>query len=182
MANSLSLKFTLLVLSLFFLQLPCSGQKSGAANSGKKFFESFFVGEEGIQYFIKPMAFVNADKSEKLMIDITFRYKSEVKDSATLNFSILSPQILKKIDLAEIKNQSSTIHIAKVELLFNEKQKSKFISRFSAKILLSDLLLLFSANQWHFNIFQNNQKMQYFATSKTNRSILILRDNLFVLM
>jgi hypothetical protein len=66
--------------------------------TGKNYFETFYAGEEGTQYFIKPILFANENSSEEFIFDLTFRYKNEVLDSVILNISINSSKMYKNND------------------------------------------------------------------------------------
>src|SRR5690606_7037547 len=83
---------------LLLLLSSCFSVKPGTSRSARNLYQNFFIGEEGSQYFIKPIAFEN-DEKEKLQLDITFRYKDEVKDSATVNFSIVTKELNKTISI-----------------------------------------------------------------------------------
>ena len=76
---SILAKACTVLIALFII--GCIGVKPGSEPGGKKLFETFYAGEQGSQYFIKPLVLKNATK-EKLTIDFSFRYKTEVKDSA----------------------------------------------------------------------------------------------------
>ena len=56
------IKVSVLVGSIFLY--GCLGVKNSTKNSGKNLFETFFVGNEGIQYFIKPLTFKDNNKNQ----------------------------------------------------------------------------------------------------------------------
>lgn len=167
---------------LFLLILDgCSPIKTNATKSGKNYFETFYVGTDGTQYFIKPLLFED-DHKGKLLVDIAFRYKDEIKDSATINFSIKSPEMYKTIGSLVISNNTKRIKSDDVELLFNEKSKKNFVSRFTTKIPLSELDQLFENNEWSLELGYQDQNIEYKPRKKTKKVIETLKSKLFVVM
>lgn len=173
---------TLLVIFIALFHIGCSSIKPASVKSGKNLYETFFVGEDGMQYFLKPLLFINQADGSKLKLDITFRYKDQIKDSAILNFTIQSPKIFKHLDFIEIKNSSFSIAQQHIELLFNEINKNDFLSRFSTKTSLENLNKLYQNNDWIIEIKNNKQTYVFKASKKTTKSIDILREKLFVIM
>lgn len=173
------------LISLIFLLLIFSGClsiKPSTNKSGKKYFETFFVGEDGTQYFIKPFLFKDEKSNEELLLDITFRYKNEIKDSAIVNFSINSSAIYKNIDNFKLSNSEIVIKSNNIELLFNEKSKTGFISRYSTKFSLVEIKEMFNRDTWKAVIVNQNKITIYKPHKKAIKVINALRDNVFILM
>jgi hypothetical protein len=173
------------LISLFSVLLilsSCFSIKPSSTKSGKNYFETFYVGDNGTQYFIKPFLFNNNILDENLLLDITFRYKNELKDSSIINFSIKSSVIYKSVDSIKISNNLFTVKNNKIELLFNEKTKSGFLSRFSTKISLKETKELFQVDTWEMLVFQKNKSTKYEPNKKTKKAINIMRDKVFILM
>lgn len=160
----------------------CLSIKPSTTKSGKNYFDTFYVGEEGVQYFIKPVLFKDEKSNEDLILDITFRYRNEIKDSAVVNFSIKSSIIYKTIDSLKISNKDIEIKSDKVELLFNEKNKTGFTSRYSTKFSLKEIKEMFNNGAWEMTIYNQNQITRYEPQRKTISAINAVRDNIFVLM
>lgn len=169
------------ILAIVILLAGCGGIKPGSVKSGKKLFESFFVGEDGTQYFIKPLSFLSNDSKSIARIDFTFRYKNEVKDSATVNFSIVDEKIFKSIDSISIFNNNSKVSVRDVKFLFAEKGKKTFNSRFSVRIPLASAVSLFDDNAWGFVFYSGMTHTSYSPSKKSKKSIERLKDNVFVL-
>jgi hypothetical protein len=91
------------------------------------------VGEEGMQYFIKPLIFKSQQKGEEALPDFTFRYKNEIKDSAIVNISIEGPELYKEIDGIAFSNGDEQYELSEVKLLYNSGSKSGYVSRFTAE-------------------------------------------------
>ncbi len=179
--NTSIFKFVSFIL-LFLMFSGCLSIKPSTTKSGKKYFETFYVGEEGTQYFIKPILFKDEKSNEDLILDITFRYRNEIKDSAIVNFSIKNSIIYKTIDSLKLSNKDITIKSDKVELLFNEKNKTGFTSRYSTKFSLNEIKEMFTNNAWEVNICNQNKITTFKPHRKTFKIINTVRDKVFVLM
>jgi len=167
---------------LFILLNSCSTNiKPKTQKSGKNLYETFFVGEEGSQYFLKPLTLKN--ENESLVFDSTFRYKKNINDSKPVDFkfSLLSPNFIKEIETLTISNNNTSILINKsdIELLFNEKAKRGYTSRFIAKMSLIDLKKLHKNSNWKITI---NKRKPFTAGSKTQKSITTLNEAVFVIL
>ena len=167
---------------LFFFLISCGGIKLAGGKSGKSLYETFYVGEEGMQYFIKPLNFKN--EKSKLLLDITFRHKDEVQDSATLNFSIKGQRLIKQIDkltlFASTDNATFSVSSHNVEYIFAERDKKEFVSRFSTKVPLIELKELFEKSNWKINIkTEEISNQEYHSTSSTQKKIQTLNQNIF---
>lgn len=179
--NTLSLKLVSCII-LFMVFSGCLSVKPSTAKSGKKYFESFYVGAEGTQYFIKPILLKDEKSNEDLVLDITFRYKNEIKDSAIVNFSIEGPMIYKAIDSLELSNMNIVVKSNNLDLLFNEKNKTGFTSRYSTKISLNEIKDLFFNDEWKANIYNQNKINTFKPYGKSPKAINIIRDEVFVIM
>jgi hypothetical protein len=160
----------------------CLSIKPSATKSGKNYFETFFVGEEGTQYYIKSILFKDKELNEDLMMDITFRYKNEIKDSSIVNISLKSSIIYKTIDSLKLSNKIIEIKSSKMELLFNEKNKTGFTSRYSTKFSLKEIKEIFNNDAWEVIICNKNKISNYKPTRKTMKVINTVREKVFILM
>jgi len=181
MKIKLSIVSGFICLVVLFSLTGCLSIKPGGKKSGKSYFETFYVGEGGTQYFIKPIVFSSIKKSEKINFDFTFKYKNEVKDSANVNFSILSNNMFKNIDSLTFKNTTHNFVIKDFKLLFNERNSKLFDSRFSTKISLKDLNKMFNSADWVIDVFKENVHYTYTTEKRTKKVIEKLQDKIFVL-
>ena len=170
-----------LMLSIVILSVGCLSIKPSTTKSGKKLFETFYVGEEGTQYFIKPLLFEDQENKEKVFLDITFRYKNEIKDSAIVNLTIEGPYIYKTIRQISF-NGANDIDSRQIELIYNEKNKNEFISRFSTNIALKDIESWFNNDDWSLTLYSNNRTINAKPSKKTVKSIHTLHENVFSIM
>ena len=160
----------------------CLSIKPSTTKSGKNYFETFYVGEEGTQYFINPVLFKDEKSNEDLILDITFRYRNEIKDSAIVNFSIKSFIIYKTIDSLRLSNKDIKIESDQLVLLFNEKRKTGFTSRYSTRFSLNEIKEMFNNDAWEIIIYNKNKTTTYKPVRKTLRTIKTIRDKVFVLV
>ncbi len=179
--NTSHFKLLSLILLLFMFS-SCLSIKPSATKSGKNYFETFYVGEEGTQYFIKPVLFKNEKSNEDLVLDISFRYKNQIKDSAIVNFSLKSASIYKTIDSLKLSNKDIEMKSAKVVLLFNEKNKTGFTSRYSTKFSLKEIKEMFNNDAWEMTIYNQNKITKYEPKRKAISAINAVRNKVFVLM
>lgn len=159
--------------------VSCTGLKAGGSKGAKTDFETFFVGEQGTQYFIHPLEF-KSEESE-LELDITLRYKDEIKDSATINFSILSAVVVKKVDSIFVSSEKTKVQIQHASLLFNEKKKKLITSRFTGKVALKDVTELFKSAPWKVSLKSSALDEEYDSKRKANRVIKRLQETVFVI-
>lgn len=182
----MNLKISLQVTIIFLLYLivfqSCSVLKPGSKKSSKNLYETFYIGEEGIQYFIKPFSFGNINTKGRIDIDFTFRYKNEVKDSAILNLSIYEGVIIKSLDSIKFRNNVVQINQFSTQLMYNEVDNDFFKSRYTTKIPLNTLNKLFGEENWTLYLYSSQGKFQYQTGKKTSKFISSLNKNLFVLM
>ncbi len=145
-------KFILLFLGITLVcSSACVSLKPGAGSSGKKLYETFYVGSDGTQYFIKPIRF-NSTGEDYLDLDITFRYRDEVVDTARLNVSIYSTELFKEINSLTIRQKSFSATDEAVELMFVERDKGLYNCRYTAMLPLTELTELFAQSDWEIEI------------------------------
>ena len=174
------MKKLIFVLSVFLLS-SCMTIKPGGVNSGKKYFETFYVGEKGTMYFIKPMLFVG-EGDDELKVDFTFNYKTEIIDSVSIKFSIYDQSIYKYLDSLKIENSQYSLSLGAPNFLFNERKKENFQSRFDINTPLQNLPQLFSDKDWQISLYYKGETIAFHPHKKTQEIIETLDYNVFVLM
>jgi hypothetical protein len=163
----------------------CMGIKPGKTG-GKpgKHVESFYVGDEGMQYYIKPVSFHTSEKGNKstLVPDFSFRYRPETQSMVTMNFSIFSNRAIKKLDSLHWNSHHGKTTITLIELMFIEKDKKGFHQRFTLQLPLSDVIRLLHVEST-ITMSHHLENMAFYARKKkTQKVIRSLHKNLFVLM
>jgi hypothetical protein len=169
------------IIVLFFMFSGCLSVKPTSVRTGGNLFETFYVGERGTQYFIKPLPFLNIKNKEEAHLDFTFSYKNILKDSSVINISIFSNNIIKNIDSLTISNKTHKVFAIENRLLFNEKLKNQFNSRFSTKISLLDLNLLFQYSDWNIHVYYGRNSYVFESEKKSIKAIKKLQNQLFIL-
>ncbi|PWH82256.1 hypothetical protein DIT68_14220 [Brumimicrobium oceani] len=159
----------------------CSGIKPGATKSGKKYYETFFVGEEGTQFFVKPFIFENRKLNEEAHLDFTFRYKDNLNSNARINYSLYVNEIIRTVDSMNITTPIINITNTENTLLFNERTKNNFKSRFSTEVPMRSLKKLFENDDWEIHVYAQGKKHTFYSSNKTNKKVEALNHNVFVL-
>ncbi|TAF67540.1 MAG: hypothetical protein EAZ55_04295 [Cytophagales bacterium] len=152
------------------------------AQNPSDLYETFFIGERGLQYFIKPISFEDNLAKTTLEIDITFRYKNEIKDSATVNFFLISKEVIKQIDSLHIINPIGRIQTKNIQFLFVEKRKDLFYSRFTTQYSLKDICEIFKNQDWLIiGYFTNKTSRKFQPSAKTLKNLAKVNKSIFVL-
>jgi hypothetical protein len=156
---------------------------SGLKRSGSRLYESFYVGEKGTQYFIKPITFSNQN-SENLRMDYTFRFRNNIgaTDTATINFTLRSNLLIRDVDSLCIKTGTSQLTIRNAKRLFMERENNQFTSRFSSTCPAQLLPVLFNHNNWTISVYSENYSTSVTSDRPAKRKIERLNHNLFSLV
>jgi CRISPR/Cas system-associated endoribonuclease Cas2 len=121
----------------------------------------FYVNDSVIQYFIKPLKFNGP--SSQLYSDFTFR-TGDLSDYINVNFSIFSKQKYAKED---IKTYFFTGELEDLKLMYVDKRKSNFESRFSGKITKNHFYNLTENQSWKIVDDKNNDSIVFKPARKT---------------
>ena len=156
---------------------------SGLKRSGSILYESFYVGEKGTQYFIKPITFSNQN-SENLRMDYTFRFRNNIStsDTATINFTLRSNQLIREVDSICIKTKTNQLTIRNTTSLFMERENDQFSSRFSSTCPTQFLPDLFHDSNWTISVYSKNHSTCMSSSRSAKRKIERLNHNLFALV
>ncbi len=174
----------LLSLSLVFLAIYISGcfsVKPGTSRSGGNLYETFYVGEEGTQYFIKPLAFISSDGEKELLIDFTFRYLDTLAGNVSANFSLINLMPVRTLESFRLVGKESDFVSSEVDLLFNEKIKKGFESRFKLIIPLAAFTKIVKNEEWGIELGIQSEKVSFRPSKRTQRALSKLNNNIFVL-
>ncbi len=166
------------VLGILIIIFGCSGIKPSTTKSGSELYETFFISEGVMQYFIKPLEFKN-DTKEEMMLDITFRHKSDTP--AHLKMSFITDDVLNTTDSLKIANDNHEVVLKNMNIMFKERGKKKYKSRFSADTTLSDVTKLFKNKNWFITIYAKDYSNSFSPINKTSKSITKLNHEIFSL-
>jgi hypothetical protein len=138
-------------------------------NSKGSDFEEFYIGEGGLQYHIKPLGYEN--ENDKLIADITFKTKKLKHDSAVVqvNFSnIVSERLdVHQIEVFILSSKRDTILLSKPEIFYTKREKSKYFTRYSTKLVDGKDLSKLVDGQYTFVLKTDKGDKQYKPASKT---------------
>ena len=129
--------------------------------SQKNLIKSFFRGDNGIQYFIKPIVYQTTNK-EKLSVDFTLNVINDSVVKIISNFSSLKNNI-KKLIIG-----SSTYEVSK---LFDDYETKKIYSRYTFDLKFRDFKKLFLLEP----IIINYNK--YFLKKSFRKRINLINEN-----
>lgn len=129
--------------------------------SQKNLIKSFFRGDNGIQYFIKPIVYQTINK-EKLSVDFTLNVINDSVVKIISNFSSLKNN-MKKLIIG-----SSTYEVVK---LFDDYETKKIYSRYTFDLKFRDFKKLFL---WEPIIIDSNK---YFLKKSFRKKINLINEN-----
>ncbi len=176
------LLLSLLLVSLSITLNSCLGVRPAASAGSKKYFESYYAGDEGNQYFIKPLALVSEYKEAKATLDISFRSKESLQGTAQVNFSVYMPEAVHSLTRAYLYVNNTEFELSDVKLLFVEREKNSFQSRFSTTIPAEKLKSIFNTSDWQLVIIKEKGKTYKFdTTSSSKKRIEAINTNLFTI-
>jgi len=161
---------------LIGLLIGCRAIKPSGIKSGKNLYETFYIGNGGTQYFIKPLYYQGQNST--LTIDYTFRYPDTTSNDVVINFSIISDSVLRNVQELKVGN---TI-VQDIKPLYNETSNKQFLSRFTGWAPLKSLKNYVTQHNHSVTIKQNKSKITFTPSSKTEKTLQKLSQNLFVLI
>lgn len=171
-------RYVYLLLGCTIFLSACWSVKPTVNRTGKKLYEDFFVGEEGTQYFIKPLTFEGAGDAY-LELDMTFRYKDQLRDSAILNISFFHPSIFKTIDSLDLVASDQRLTFNKLDFMFVERQKDLYKCRYTTNVALVELTDAFLASEWEWTLYLQGKAYQYQSPKRTRNALEALNYALF---
>jgi hypothetical protein len=161
----------------------CISFKPNANKSAKTLFTTFYLGENGTQYFIKPLSLTN-NANESIILDFTFRDQVQNTDSLSVNInsSLITNTIVTKIDSMTIHCISHHFTLHSPQLLYKEKKDNKYLLRTQVKTSFKNVSELFGEINWQIQVHSGKTQMNFSATKKTNKSVPLLYTSIFELI
>ena len=151
--------------------VSCIGFKKNASNSSSVYYETFFINDSTLQYFIKPVTFKN---KEKVIVDFTFRKSKESFSNIVMNFSFFSKNKW-NIDHIHLWSENGVVEIGEMKVLFKEKKNKEFVYRFSTMVNYEDLKEFFISENHRFIV----NETYFYPVKSSNKKIKYLKDDLF---
>jgi len=164
--------FKFIILCLFIANfISCVTFKRNATKSSNTNYETFYVNDSTMQYFIKPIGFIN---NNEVLVDFTFRKTKSEFSEVTMNFSYLSQNKSNIEKLVLICGNIRYSYPIK-KTIYKETKNSKFIYRYNAIINFTDLHDFFLSADHSIEI--NNEILK--PSAKVIKKINIIKANLF---
>ncbi len=171
----------LIVISLALCLQGCFALRPASTRSGKHLYETYYLGENRIQYFIKPLEFMNAE-DEELFMDITFRYSQGKQDTATMNLSLITDRMTRKLDSIKISAANYSFTVSPWKHMFSETEKKRFEYRATSLCPVTVLRTLFSSNAWEITAFGDLSDPVFLPAGKTAASINRICQGVFIVV
>ena len=164
---------------MLLFSTSCFSIKPTSTKTKSSSIETFFVGDAGLQHFIKPMCFQTSAKN-KCYLDITFRRKNKTTGDAIANISFQTGSQINKINQLKISNSLHEIVLNDIEFMFVQTEKKHIISRFTTKIKNTDVSKLFENENWEIHVDTTNSDQIFKSIKKTKKTIKTINQTLFI--
>ena len=170
-----------LALFLFFSLGICCYSFSQSGRSGK-LYQSFYVGEDGVQYFIKPLKWKN-DANSSFEADFTFRYKEGTSNDASVKMTLVEGiKLVKSVKKITISSSTGSVSLDSLSTLFLEKAGDNYVKRVSAHCSFEDLRSMFESDEWKIEVEGHGKAVFEDTPSKTQKKIARLNTDVFALI
>lgn len=156
--------------------LSCSKVKPGASAKSGGLYESFYLGPDQNQYFIKPLEFEYDDY--ELHADFTFKKLKDSLSPITLNFTITSDIVIKDIQYYEIAGE----RVNKLQKLFLEQNRNDFEIRFTSELSFNSFSKFMKMQDPIILIESDYLSNNFTATNSTKKKMGKLNEGLIQLM
>lgn len=138
-------------------------------------YESFYIGPDESQYFIKPLEINNA-VGDELMMDFTFRTYPDSISSVTLNHSLISEKAIGNIDSIRFANDAKSFTSTHTHRLYIEEKGSRFHLRSSSEIDYGGLREFLSDTDTRITIFHMGDSTEFHPTEQLLKQRQLLFD------
>lgn len=159
--------------------MACGGINRSGAHAGGNLIKTFYAGDLGVQYFVKPLRF--DDEEATLLADFTYRLNTEIPDTAVINYSVFHKETIQGSDSLGFSHPDGEVVAHPVKLLFKEQKGNWFVSRFSTELPVDELSKIFETSDWSVLNYQNGQVNRYEAGSKTQKALQQVQAQTFSL-
>lgn len=161
-----------IILVFFALNFhSCIGMKKNASKKSKSYYETFYINDSTLQYFIKPIEFKG---NSAISIDFTFRKTNLEFSNVVVNFSIFSEKKLNITDFKLIADKKQ-YHLKQIDLLYKEKKKDKYIYRYTSELEYDKTETFFNSTISTINLTNSH----LLPTNKSKKAIKLLKNDFF---
>lgn len=185
--NLTGTSITFLLLIVLASNPSCYSIKPGATQSGGKLYESFYLGEEGRQYFIKPLKFSGADGGH-LMIDFTFRRGGGSSPPAIANFTLSNPRADHRIEYSPeyhpldsigLGSDGAVYLLSDLNLISHATTRKDVVYRSSSRLAYQKLRSFITSDNNKIIVYDNGKAYPYFPNRRTSKALTKLNVSLF---
>lgn len=172
------------LIPLLWVAQACLAPRPASSPGGGSPYVSYFAGEDGTQYFIKPLDFQNSEGT-KATVDFTFRSRDTLSPSAeaTVNISIFQPD--EKDELPQVpakvwlQHDTTRIILRNPERLLISPQKKTVNNRFTSTCNARELKSLFEAGTFQLLVGEKEPYQRFAPTKKTEKKITRTQAGVF---
>lgn len=169
MKKDLCMKNNYFYILIFTLLISCT--------TSKDHYETFFIGNNQSQYFIKPIEVENDDS--EFSIDYTIRNIDSDTYDITSNFTIISDHPISKIDSVILNNKHKIVDIDK---LYLESKDDQFKLRSSMKVDYNFIKDFFTEDDLAIEVFLSKYRFEYNLNAKSNKRIRSIEEKLIPIL
>lgn len=173
--------FTIILFVSVLIIPSCLSVKPGGHKGAKKLYTSYYAGSGSSQYFIKPLAFETESGNYEMKIDFSFRYKNNLDSTVTINSTILGNRLFDDMTSVGISVKDTTHYFQRLQLLFKDKKGDDLLSRHTMTCSLKELNNWIQNPSWKIIVSYPEDQISFVPTTKTKKSLVKLREQLFVL-
>ncbi|HPF01246.1 MAG TPA: hypothetical protein PKY63_11305 [Bacteroidales bacterium] len=143
-------------------------------------YETFYTGDSGVQYFIKPLNYSTDDKSVLLRIDFAFRYLDSNDCPVITNISLINKSAFIMADSLSFSGIDNAVFKGNTpKLLFKEVRSKSYITRYSSEVRLNKLTDFFKNGKSSVFLNSGANHFVFHPVKKTKRHIEKLNRNVF---
>lgn len=146
-------------------------------SSNREHFETFFIGNNQSQYFIKPIEMES--KSSDFSIDFTIRQVNEDELDITSNFTIISDYPISKIDSVILNNK---YQIYEIDKLYLESIGDQFKLRSSMKVEYDFIIEFFTQEMIDLSVYSNEHMFNYKIETSSDKEIKSIEQKLLPIL
>lgn len=151
----------------------CVGVHSVTAQEfSSKYMATFFVGDSGTQYFIKPLRFDGQQYQGYLSIDFTFRHLKSLQVPVDAKFSFIRSNAVDRLDSLVIKTPKTNLVFREFTTLFISPYKHQRVhTRLSGVVPLDALLKVIGDDWWIIDAWSNGEYIRYVSSGKAKKAL-----------
>jgi len=167
------------ILTLCLLLSSCVGikQAGGSSSPSHKLYETFYLENGALQYFIKPQTLAN-DINNDHTVDFTLRKIKKEIENVVVNITVYTMKELTEKTDVRMKGNYIVSSGKDVSILFTEKKDDIFKNRISFTLPYQEFLTMIKENSFSFLLKpQSDITIKLDSTKKTEKNIEELKKS-----